>query len=104
MYQVYTQRKGSDRYYSHCVKKNMTKEEAIAYRDLRMSNPNRICAYVVVPDSRVEEYFNKLAEASKPLMAKYERMEKIKEQRWREMDAMYKRGYHVRDAVAYLNA
>lgn len=104
MYQVYTQRKGSDRYYSHCVKKNMTKEEAIAYRDLRMANPNRICAYVVVPDSRVEEYFEKLAKASEPMRKRYEAMEKRKEQRWREMDEMYRRGYHVQDAIAYLNS
>ena len=104
MYQVHTIRKGFDRYYTICVKKNMTREEAFALKEKRMANPNRVCDFVVVADSKVEVFFERVAKASAPLVARAEMIERRKAQRWAEMDEMYKRGYKVRDAIAYANS
>ena len=104
MYQVHTIRKGSDRYYTMCVKRHMTKEEAIALKEKRMANEKRVCSYVVVADSKEEAFYAEVARASAPLIARAEVIEKRKAQRWAELDEMYKRGYRVSDAIAYVNS
>ena len=104
MYQVHTIRKGSDRYYTICVKKNMTKEEAFALKEKRMANPNRVCDFVVVADSKVEVFFAKVAKASAPLVARAKAIEDRQNKRWKELDEMYKKGYRVTDAIAYIHS
>lgn len=104
MYQVHTIRKGFDRYYTMCVKRNMTREEAHALRDKRMANSKRICNYVVVADSKEEAFYAEVARVSAPLMARAEAIEKRKAQRWAELDEMYTKGYRVTDAIAYINS
>lgn len=103
MYQVHTIRKGYDRYYTMCAKRNLTREEAYALRDKRMANVKRTCDYVVVADSKEQFFYDEVARLSAPLMARAEALAKKKEQRWKEMDEMYKKGYKVHDAIAYLN-
>lgn len=104
MYQVHTIRKGHDRYYTMCVKRNMTRDEAIALKEKRMANEKRVCDYVVVADSKEQAFYEKVARASAPLIARAEAIEKRKAQRWAELDEMYKKGYRVTDAIAYINS
>ena len=104
MYQVHTIRKGSDRYYTICVKKNMTKDEAFALKEKRMANPTRVCDFVVVADSKVELFFERVAKASAPLVARAKAIEERQNKRWKELDEMYKKGYRVTDAIAYIHS
>lgn len=56
-YTVYTHRVIDG--YEHLItkaRKGVSKEEALAIKAQKMSNPKRTCNYVVVADSRVEEY------------------------------------------------
>ena len=104
MYQVHTIRKGYDRYYTMCVKRHMTREEAIALKNKRMANDKRICNYVVVADSKEEAFYAEVARVSAPLVARAEAIEERKAKRWEELDEMYKKGYRVADAIAYINS
>lgn len=104
MYQVFTLRKGADRYYTVCVKKNLTKEDALALQAKKMASPKRICRYVVVADSKVEAFFAEVARVSAPMLAKLKAKEEREARRWKELDEMYKKGYRVRDAIAYIHS
>ena len=103
MYQVFTIRRDTDRYCARCYKKNMTKEEALALQATKMASTTRICRYVVVADSKVEEFWSEVARISAPLIAKAKARAEREARRWKELDKMYVRGYKVTDVMAYVN-
>lgn len=101
MYSVFSIRKGNDKYYVSCQKRTATKEEAIAFKMARMAGAHRQCGYVVIADRNREKFFANVEKASAPLQAQARAREEREARRWKEMDAMYIKGYKVHDALAY---
>ena len=95
-YKVYTQKKSKYSYMVSVARKGLTLENARKFKDERMANPNRTCDYIVVADAREAEYLAKVEMVSAKMAAKAEK-------KWAEIDEMKKKGYVVRDAIAYLN-
>lgn len=95
-YKVYTQKKSKYGYMVSVARKGLTLENARNFKDERMANPNRTCDYIVVADAREAEYLAKVEMVSAKMAAKAEK-------KWAEIDEMKKKGYVVRDAIAYLN-
>ena len=89
------------------IRKGVSKEEALAIKETKMSNPKRTCDYLIVADSRVEEYEQKIADANAPrlewLAQRDAYVERVKAQRWEELKEMKAKGYIVRDVIKYLN-
>ena len=98
MYRLYSIRKdGFDEIIVTCVKKDLTKEEAIAMKADRMACANRICTYTIVAESKKESF---LAEVSKRQEELYKN---IKGARWAQLKEAYTKGYKVTDTVKFLN-
>ena len=95
-YKVYTQKKSKYGYMVSVARKGLTLENARKFKDERMANPNRTCDYIVVADAREAEYLAKVEMVSAKMAVKAEK-------KWAEIDEMKKKGYVVRDAIAYLN-
>lgn len=95
-YKVYTQKKSKYGYIVSVARKGLTLENARKFKDERMANPNRTCDYIVVADAREAEYLAKVEMVNAKMAAKAEK-------KWAEIDEMKKKGYVVRDAIAYLN-
>ena len=103
MFYVYTVSKFNDRYQATRVRKNLTKEEAMAFKAERVANPRCTCKYVVVAESKLEAFWAEVHRASAVLAKQWEAMEEVKAKRWEQLDEMYRRGYKVSDTVAFLN-
>jgi hypothetical protein len=103
MYRVYTKRNDYLGFCITCVKKGLTKEEAIELKAKRMANPNRVCNYIIVAESRVDEFFQKLKSEEEILKKTQTHIWAIKEKRWEKADEMYLKGRRVRDMIGYLN-
>ena len=106
-YTVYTHRVDG---YEHIItkaRKSVSKEEAQAIKAQKMANPKRVCNYVIVADSRVEEYEHKIAALNAPYYAwltkKNAYVAEVKARRWEEVKAMKAKGYKVRDVLEYVN-
>ena len=95
-YKVYTQKKSNYGYMVSVARKGLTLENARKFRDERMANPNRTCDYIVVADSKETEYLAKIEMVSAKMAAR-------EEKKWTKIDEMKKKGYVVRDVIAYLN-
>ncbi len=95
-YTVYTQRRTNAGYITSVKRKSVSREVALEIKAQCMANPNRQCKYIVVADSRAEEY---LAEIDR----RNALIEEEKNSRWAIIDEMNKKGYHTRDTIAFLN-
>lgn len=98
-YKVYSIRKNRCSFTIATTRKGLTLAEARAFREERMSNPNRQVSYTVVAETREEEFFSKIAAMEEQYFGALKRQ---KEQRWKKMDEMYRQGYKVKDALEYL--
>lgn len=95
-YTVFTQRKTNSGYITSVKRKSVSKVEALEIKEKAMANPNRTCNYVIVADSRQEEY---LAEIDK----RNAKIKAIKDERWAIIEEMKKKGYQPRDVINFLN-
>ena len=95
-YTVYTQRRTNAGYITSVKRKSVSREVALEIKAQCMANSNRQCKYIVVADSRVEEYLADIAKRNALI-------EEEKNSRWAIIDEMNKRGYHTRDTIAFLN-
>lgn len=89
-YHVYTVNRREGYYKVIKNRHGLTRQEAEEWKNARMANPNRQCDYVIVAVVRVNEFFAMVEE-------------KRKQFKWDEMKEMYKKGYKVKDALAYVN-
>lgn len=95
-YTVFTQRKTNSGYITSVKRKSISKIEALEIKEKAMANPNRTCIYVIVADSRQEEY---LAEIDK----RNAKIKAIKDERWAIIEEIKKKGYQPRDIINFLN-
>lgn len=99
MYRLYSIRKdGFNEIIVTCVKKDLTKEEAISFKMVRMACPNRLCNYVIVAEANKERFLAEVTKMQEKLYCKDK-----KEQRWNQLKEAYEKGYKVTDAVKFLN-
>lgn len=102
-YHVYTVNRREGYYKVTKNKHGLTRQEAEEWKNARMANPNRQCDYVIVAVVRVNEFFAMVEEKNAVAFAILEAEEKRKQFKWDEMKEMYKKGYKVKDALAYVN-
>ena len=102
-YQVYTVRKTPSGYITNCVRRGVSREIALEVKNTRMANPNRTCDYVLVANSREQEFFAAIEKASEPLRKQWAIDQQKKERKWEKLSEMYLKGYRVLDTLAYVN-
>ena len=69
-----------------------------------MANTNTKLDLLKDIHKKEEAFYAEVARVSAPLIARAEAIERRKAQRWAELDEMYKKGYRVTDALAYVNS
>ncbi len=102
-YNLFTVTRHQDRYLVNCFRRGITKEKARELKAQRMANPRRQTEYVIVADSRMDEFKAKIEQANIKLEMRWSKMDAKKQRAWDELKEAYIKGYNVTDTIAYLN-
>lgn len=102
-YNIFTVTKHQDRYLVNCFRRGITKEMAHKLKAERMANPRRQTEYIIVADSRMNEFKAKVEQANIKLEMQWAKINAKKLQAWDELKEAYVKGYKVTDTLAYIN-
>lgn len=102
-YNIYTVTKDEDKYLVNRFRKGITKEMAHKIKAERMANPRRATTYIIVADSKIDEFKAKVEEANIKLEMQWSKINAKKLKAWDELKEAYIKGYKVTDTIGYLN-
>lgn len=102
-YNIYTVTKHQDRYLVNRFRKGITREMAHKIKAERMANTRRQTEYIIVADSRIDEFKAKVEQANEKLAMQWAKIDAKKLRAWDELKEAYIKGYKVTDTLAYIN-